>query len=68
MDSSDIAKLDERLDRIEQKLDNHLERVTRAETSINWIQGHLRIATTILISFIGAAVTYFINKLPGSGQ
>lgn len=68
MDSSDIAKLDERLDRIEQKLDNHLERVTRAETSINWIQGHLRVATAILISFIGAAVTYLFNKLPGSGQ
>lgn len=60
-----LDALDERLDRIELKLDDHLERVSKAETSINWIQGHLKVATTILLSFIGATITYFINKFGG---
>lgn len=59
------SHLDSRLDRLEDKLDNHLERISRAETSIEWLRGHANIATTLLITALSglAAVAYqFLSK------
>ncbi len=73
MDLHDLREhLDGRLDsvrddmvRIEGKLDNHLERISKAETSIEWIRGHLRISVTILIAALtglaGALYNYVIS-------
>jgi hypothetical protein len=52
-----------RLERIEAKLDSHLERVSAAETSINWIQGHLKIATAIVLSALGGMATILVKYL-----
>lgn len=54
-----LSAMDTRLGRIEDKLDDHLVRVSKAETSINWIQGHLRIATSIILAvmaFLGVTL------------
>ncbi len=50
-----------RLDRIETKLDDHLQRVTKAESDINWIRGHLRISTAIFLAVVGAMSTTLFN-------
>lgn len=57
-----LGRIEAQLIRIEEKLDLYQERIAKAETDINWIQGHLKIATTLLLSFLGAVTTYFINK------
>jgi len=49
-----LDDLGNRLDRIETKLDNHLERVTGAERDIEWIRGHLRISTVVVLGVCGA--------------
>lgn len=66
------AHLDGRLDKIEdsvryldQKLDNHLERISKAEASIEWIRGHLKVSVSILIAALigmaGALYNYLVK-------
>lgn len=52
-----------RLDRIETKLDDHLQRVTKAESTIEWLRGHARISTTIFLAVIGALGAVLLNIL-----
>lgn len=53
----DIEKLrehmDSRFDKVEDKLDNHLNRISKAEEAIIWMKGHLNITTMIVISIGG---------------
>ena len=58
-----IDTIVERLERIEAKLDSHLERVTKAETNINWIQGHLKISTAIALSAVGGMATFIFKYI-----
>lgn len=62
----DLKKhLDNRLDRIETKLDDHLSRLSKAETSIEWLRGHARMSLTILVAALtgmaGALYQYLIK-------
>jgi hypothetical protein len=62
---STYSDLSPRLERIEAKLDDHLERVARNEQDISWLRGHLKIATSLVlavISFLG--VTLFNLLFP----
>ena len=43
-----------KLDRMEQKLDNHLDRISKSEEAIVWIKGHIRIVVMLGMSAIGA--------------
>lgn len=59
MDSKDLLDhLDTRFDRLETKLDDHLGRISKAETEIHWIKGSARLVLTVLISLAG-----FLAKL-----
>lgn len=61
MELNDLKEhLDSRLDKIEGKLDNHLERISKAETSIEWLRGHASISLTIMIAALSgmAAALY----------
>ncbi len=42
--------LDGRLDKLEDKLDNHLERISKAETTIDHLKGSAKISITVLLS------------------
>ena len=53
--------VDGRFDRLEDKLDNHLERLTRAEEAIVWMRGHLKISTTFILTLIGSAIAAYFN-------
>lgn len=58
--------LDSRLDKIEDKLDNHLERIATAETSIEWIRGHIKFMVSLSVALAGSIGTaiyrYFTLK------
>ena len=58
--------LDQRLDKLEYKLDDHLQRISKAETSIEWIRGHLKVSLSIAIALVtglvGALFTYYIER------
>lgn len=53
--------VDARLDRIESKLDNHLERLSAAETSIEWMKGHIKTVVSLGIALIGVVATTLFN-------
>jgi Holliday junction resolvasome RuvABC endonuclease subunit len=57
MDNNDLKQhLDSRLDRLEGKLDDHLERISKAEASIEWLRGHAKIVTTLILTALSGAV------------
>ena len=52
--------MDARFDKVEGKLDNHLDRLSKAEEAIMWMRGHLKVTTMIVISIAGwVASRYF---------
>lgn len=57
--------LDSRLDRVEYKLDSHLERLSKAEASIEWLRGHAKIVTTVILTVAGFIATLYFTNLKG---
>lgn len=55
--------LDRKLERVEAKLDNHLDRLSRAEASIEWLRGNVKIVTTIILATAGFFAVAFFNYL-----
>lgn len=51
--------LDDRIDRLETKLDDHLGRISKAEESIEWLKGHVKISISVLLAFISGLVGAF---------
>jgi len=63
MDHEELAKrLEQRLDKIEDKLDKHLEQVTTNTADIKWVQGYIRLSLTALIA-LGTGVVTTIFKV-----
>lgn len=57
--------LGRKLERVEAKLDNHLERLSRAEASIEWLRGHAKIVTTVILTVAGFIATLYFNNFKG---
>lgn len=56
--------VDARFDRVENKIDDHLARLSKAEEAIVWIRGHLRISTGVFLSVVTALILYYLNLKP----
>lgn len=54
--------LDGRLERVESKLDSHLERLSKAEASIEWLRGNAKIITIIVLSMAGYFATAYLEQ------
>lgn len=54
--------LDGRLNKLETKIDNHIERISRTEESVAWLKGHAKVVTTLIMAALtwmaGALYTY----------
>ena len=46
-----------KLDSHDEKLSNHLERLSKAEEAISWLRGHVKLVVTIGISVVGALMS-----------
>lgn len=55
----------DKLDSIEAKLDNHLERIAKVESDIHWLRGSAKIAVTTTIGVVGYIVTMLIRAVLG---
>lgn len=62
MSSDDFNRIHTKLDRMESKLDNHLERLSRAEEAIVWLKKHVAGVTTVGAT-IFLAMAGFIARL-----
>lgn len=53
MDARDIV---DRLSRIEEKLDKHLEKLAGAEADIRWLKGHLKWTVAVILGVVGKLI------------
>ena len=57
------SKIQDRFDRVEDKLDSHLDRIAKNEAGLEWIKGHLKISLTFLFAGLGGAISFIIKFL-----
>ena len=54
MDHSELAvRLEKRLDKIEEKLDKHLELVAQHKVELEWTKGYIRVSIALFTTLIG---------------
>ena len=51
------TRLEHRLDRIEDKLDQHLRATSGHESDLKWLQGYVRLSMVLFITLAGAVAT-----------
>lgn len=62
MNHDEIVKhMDARFDRVESKLDKHLEQISTNTEAIGWIKGHVKLSMTMIITIIGVALTAYFG-------
>ena len=58
MDHEELAsRLEQRLDKIEKKLDKHLEVSTVNAADISWVKGYIKISISAILAVIAGLVT-----------
>jgi hypothetical protein len=62
---SQLDSIEKKLDSLSDKIDNHLERLAKLETSVSWLRKHVNTVTgvgvsTILLT-IGATLKYILK-------
>lgn len=55
------TRIENKIDRIEQKLDESFQRINRNETSIEWMKGVIKIGSAALLSLLGAMAMIIYN-------
>lgn len=63
MDNLELKNhIDARLDKLEGKLDDHMQRITKVETEVNYLRGSIKYGLTIIVTIVGSVISYFMNK------
>lgn len=57
----EFERLHSRFDKLENKLDSHLERLSKAEEAITWIRGHINFVTSIGLALVAAVLAFFFK-------
>lgn len=60
-----LTRINNRLDKIEEKLDVNLERVSKLETNLSWVKGSLKTTLAFVLSLTIGLVTTFLRTLKG---
>lgn len=61
----ELDAIEKRLERIEAKLDNHLERVAKSEEAINGMRGQIKLLMSAVLTVISAGAAAFFNGFTG---
>jgi hypothetical protein len=62
----DLQTLYAKLDKMDEKLDSHLERITRVEEQHRGMRGQIQIGLALIGTTISAIITYVTSKLLGN--
>lgn len=57
----DLKNIQNQLNSIESKLDNHLERLSKAESNIDWLKGSVKLVFTLVLSLVTSLAGWFIK-------
>ena len=61
--SGKLEQIDQRLERIEGKLDTALERQVRTESDVGWLKGYTRLSTAVFLAIAGALGTWILSQI-----
>lgn len=61
----DMQQIDAKLERIEAKLDTHLEKAIRNEEAIASIRGHIKVIASVGLAVISAFLTAIFRQMTG---
>lgn len=50
-----------RLDKIDEKLDRHMEQSNINKTDIAWVKGFIKISVTMIIGVVGSIASYVLH-------
>lgn len=56
-----LDRIENKVDEMDRKLDDHLERLSKAESSIEWLKGHVKITVTLIMTALMSAVGYIVK-------
>lgn len=56
-----LDRLESKLDKLDGKLDNHLERISKIETSVKWLKGSMKLGVGILVSVLSGIATAILH-------
>jgi hypothetical protein len=60
-----LDRLEANLDNVGAKLDDHLQRLTAAETALEFVKGHLKLTTAIGIAVVGTIASWWFTQITG---
>ncbi len=53
----DLIDLKTQLNRIEAKLDSHIERITQTETDMKWVKGAVKVGMTLILTVLSGLIS-----------
>jgi chromosome segregation ATPase len=65
MSAPENKQIEDRLERIEEKLDRYLEATTEVKKDMEWMKGSVKIIITTIISGVGLFLSAVFNNLFG---
>lgn len=63
--AAQLDRIEVTLGKMDEKLDNHLERIAVSEIKIASLQGHAKIAVSIFLAIVGFLGTALFNQVWG---
>jgi len=60
-----LEKLEQRFDKLDEKLDEHVERVAKLETDVSWLSGSLKTSLGFILSLTVGLITTFLRTIKG---
>lgn len=61
--ATQLDRIENTLSKMDEKLDNHLERIAVAESHIAWLRGHARMSITIFLAVVGVITAAVFNTM-----
>lgn len=56
-----LNSIESKLDKLDEKLDNHLERISKVETSVKWLRGSIKLGVGVLLSVLSGIATAILH-------
>lgn len=61
---NDFERIEKKIDKINDKLDDHLGRLSKTEESVNWMKGYIKVLTASIISTATGIILWLVEHKP----
>ena len=57
-----LQKIQERFDRLEDKIERYSEKIAKAETDLEWMKGGIKVGLALITAIIGTIISMLFGK------